>query len=203
MTQLHNIAVLISGNGSNLQALIDAIAEGRLAAKITVVISNNPQAFGLERAHRAQIPTVVIDHHHYPRRADFDQALLLTLQRFNAELIVLAGFMRILGDILIEHYPQRVINIHPSLLPKYPGLNTHQRALDAGDKEHGVTIHLVTSNLDAGPILAQQSFTIEAEDDATSLREKAHKIEHQLYPETVAKITRGEINNLDIDNNIA
>jgi phosphoribosylglycinamide formyltransferase-1 len=200
MTPLHNIAVLISGNGSNLQAFIDAIAEGRLAAKITVVISNNPGAFGLERAHRAQIPTVVIDHHHYPRRVDFDQALLLTLQRFNAELIVLAGFMRILGETIIEHFPQRIINIHPSLLPKYPGLNTHQRALDAGDKNHGVTIHLVTSNLDAGPILAQQSFTIDAEDDANTLREKAHKIEHQLYPDVVAKITSGEIKNLPKSN---
>lgn len=192
MPKLFDIAVLISGNGSNLQALIDAIAEGRLHARITVVICNNPGAYGLERAHQAQIPTVVIDHRLYPRRSDFDQALLLTLQRYQPQIVALAGFMRILGSAVIEHFPQRIINIHPSLLPKYPGLNTHQRALDAGDKEHGVTIHLVTSGLDSGPILAQQSFLIDPQDTADSLQQKAHQIEHQLYPDVLSKIVSGD-----------
>lgn len=193
MPELLDIAVLISGNGSNLQAVIDAIAEGRLHARITVVICNNPRAYGLERAHQAKIPTVVIDHRLYPRRSDFDQALLLTLQRYQPKIVVLAGFMRILGSSIIEQFPERIINIHPSLLPKYPGLNTHQRALDAGDKEHGVTIHLVTADLDSGPILAQKSFPIDPEDTADSLQQKGHTIEHQLYPEVLAKIAKREI----------
>ncbi len=188
MAQPLDIAVLISGNGSNLQAIIDAVSDGRLHARITVVISNTPSAFGLQRAKQAKIPTVVIDHQHYPRRADFDQAVLLTLLRFNPQLVVLAGFMRILGSSVIEHFPERIINIHPSLLPKYPGLNTHKRALDAGDIDHGVTIHRVTTDLDSGPILAQQSFVIEPQDTVDSLQQKAHAIEHSLYPDVIAKI---------------
>ncbi len=187
-----NIVVLISGNGSNLQALIDASLAG-LPFKIVAVISNSADAYGLERARKAQIPNVVIDHRLYHNRNAFDEALRITLQRYQPELVVLAGFMRILGATVVNAFPNKILNIHPALLPKYPGLNTHQRALENNDLEHGVSIHIVTIELDAGPIIAQQAFTISTEDTPESLQLKAHEIEHQLYPDTLAKIARGEL----------
>lgn len=179
-----NIIVLISGNGSNLQAIIDRFNDDP-SVTIQAVISNCADAYGLIRATTAGIKTYVIDHRDYAHRQDFDQALSAIIQPYAPDYLVLAGFMRILGADFVKQFPERIINIHPSLLPKYPGLNTHQRALDAGDKQHGVSIHIVTPELDAGPILAQQSFTIETHDTAATLAQKAHQIEHQLYPDTI------------------
>lgn len=187
-----NIVVLISGNGSNLQAIIDACIAGA-PIKIVAVISNRADAYGIKRAHIAEIPTVVIDHKLYPTREEYDQALLITLQRYQPDLIVLAGFMRILSATVVNAFANKILNIHPALLPKYPGLNTHQRALENQDTEHGVSIHIVTNELDAGPIIAQQAFNISTDDTPESLQEKAHQIEHQLYPLTLIKIARGEL----------
>ena len=134
------IVVLISGNGSNLQAIIDRIENGKLNGRIVAVVANNPEAFGLERARLAGIPEYCLDHREFPTREDYDLALMKLIDNHDAELVVLAGFMRILTEGFVQHYVGRMLNIHPSLLPKYKGLNTHQRAIDAGDKEHGASV---------------------------------------------------------------
>ncbi len=176
------LAVLVSGSGSNLQAIIDAIENNELNAEITAVISNRPLAFGLERARRHGIEAIALDHTTFPSREKFDEKLQNTLDELAVDYIVLAGYMRILSTRIIEHFYPRMLNIHPSLLPKYQGLHTHQRALDHHDHEHGVSIHIVTPELDAGPVIIQGKFTIDAQDDADSLQQKAHKLEHQMYP---------------------
>jgi phosphoribosylglycinamide formyltransferase-1 len=142
-------AILISGSGTNLQAFIDAVAAGNLELDLCVVFSNNPNAFGLQRAEKAGIPTACIEHGDFLDRESFDRAVIEELDRWNPELLILAGFMRILSPTFVKHYEGKVLNIHPALLPKYPGLNTHQRVLDAGDKWHGSTVHFVTEELDA------------------------------------------------------
>lgn len=184
-TQPLPIAVLISGYGSNLQALIDAIDNQQLPAKITLVISDQPTAQGLERAKQAGIPTAVIDRADYPDRTAFDNALQQHIERSGAQLVVLAGFMRILGAQMTNHFYGRLVNIHPSLLPKHPGLNTHQRAIDAHDKEHGTTVHLVTEGVDEGPILAQARTTILPDDTADTLKTRVQRLEHTLYPTVI------------------
>ena len=180
--QAIKLAVLISGSGSNLQAIIDAIESGRLQAQICGVISNRPQAFGLQRAQQHGIKAIALDHTAFASREQFDIELQKNIDALDVDYIVLAGYMRILSARIIEHFYPRMLNIHPSLLPKYQGLHTHQRALDNGDKEHGVSIHVVTPELDAGPVIIQGKFTIDAEDDADSLQQKAHRLEHQMYP---------------------
>ncbi|NQD37519.1 phosphoribosylglycinamide formyltransferase [Permianibacter sp. IMCC34836] len=187
------LLVLISGNGSNLQALIDACASGQLNADIVGVISNVPDAFGLERAKRVGIPTAVVDHKTYASRADFDAALLQRMQQFDADLVVLAGFMRILSAELVAAYAGRMLNIHPSLLPLYPGLHTHQRALDAGDAEHGCTIHFVTADLDGGPLIAQSRCPVLADDTAQTLASRVHPLEHALYQQVIAWYAAGRL----------
>lgn len=174
--------VLISGSGSNLQAFIDQVNAGQLPLDIALVISNKADAFGLERAARAAIKTQVIDHKAYASRDHFDQALQQTIDTVSPDLVILAGFMRILTADFVNHYRNRLINIHPSLLPKYPGTNTHQRALDAGDTWHGASIHFVVPEVDAGPIILQGRLKIRSDDSADSLQQRIHKIEHQLYP---------------------
>ena len=144
-------AILISGSGTNLQAFIDAVAAGNLDLDLCVVFSNKPDAYGLQRAAKAGIPTVCIEHGDFESREAFDRAVIAELDRFEPELLVLAGFMRILSSGFVEHYEGKILNIHPALLPKYPGLDTHQRALDAGDEWHGSTVHFVTEELDGGP----------------------------------------------------
>lgn len=191
MPQPLNLVVLISGNGSNLQALIDAIAEGRLTARIAAVISNRPDAYGLERAAQAGIATAVLDHKAFDSREAYDEALASLIARHAPDLVVLAGFMRILTPGLIERFAGRMLNIHPSLLPKYPGLHTHRRALAAGDAEHGVSIHLVTPELDGGPILAQAACPIVPGDDEASLAAKVRVLEHMLYPEVIQGFAEG------------
>jgi len=176
------LAVLISGSGSNLQAIIDAIESGALKAQICGVISNRPDAYGLQRAERHGIPAIALDHTQFSDRAQFDQELQRQIEALDVDIIVLAGYMRILSPSIIEHFYPEMLNIHPSLLPKYQGLHTHQRALEQHDREHGVSIHVVTPELDAGPVIIQGKFSIEPGDDADSLQQKAHKLEHQMYP---------------------
>ncbi|MCB1689715.1 MAG: phosphoribosylglycinamide formyltransferase [Halioglobus sp.] len=181
-TEQPRLAVLISGRGSNLQAFIDACASGALPAQISLVISNNPDVAGLQRAERAGIPTTCINHRNYDSREAFDAALVNELHAHDVDLVILAGFMRILTPVLIEPYLGRLLNIHPSLLPKYPGLNTHQRALDAGDNEAGATVHFVTPELDGGPPIVQARVPVQPGDSADSLAARVAEQEHIIYP---------------------
>lgn len=180
------LIVLVSGRGSNLQSLIDAIEDRRLNARILAVISNRPQAKALDRARRARIDTVTIDHRRYPDRAAFDEALGVVLEGLAPDWIVLAGFMRVLGDELVRTFEGRMINIHPSLLPAYPGLDTHTRVLAAGDREHGASVHFVTPAVDGGPVIAQARLEIEPGDTPDGLAEKLLPLEHRLLNEVVA-----------------
>lgn len=179
------IAILISGRGSNMQAVIDACERGELNASVCLVLSNNPDAAGLDKAADQGINIACVNHRDYPDREAFDQALVGALDRFQVDLVVLAGFMRILTPVLITPYLGRLLNIHPSLLPKYPGLNTHQRALDAGDEEAGATVHFVTQELDGGPGILQVRVPIEASDTAETLAARVILKEHCIYPMAV------------------
>ena len=176
------IVVLISGSGSNLQAIIDAIKARQLNAEIRAVISNRAEAFGIDRAKQAGITTHIIDHREHADRESFDQAMMQIIDSYQPALVVLAGFMRILSDEFVNHYQDRMINIHPSLLPEFRGLNTHQRVLEAGRDKHGVSIHYVTSELDSGPLVIQAMVNVENSDTADSLAEKIHQQEHVIYP---------------------
>ncbi|MGB3601512.1 MAG: phosphoribosylglycinamide formyltransferase [Marinomonas sp.] len=187
------IVVLISGSGSNLQALIDQSLQGKLDITISAVVSNKADAFGLERARKAGIPTHVLDNKSFGSREEFDQSLQEVIDQYQPKLVVLAGFMRILTDSFTRHYEGRMLNIHPSLLPKYKGLDTHQRAIDANDKEHGVSVHFVSAELDAGSVIVQASTQIEATDTADSLAEKIHKLEHVIYPLAVKWFSEGRL----------
>lgn len=183
------VVVLISGNGSNLQALLDASTVSPY--QITAVISNKANAFGLQRAQAAAIPSHIIDHTLFSSRESFDSALLEAIEQYQPQLVVLAGFMRILSGQFVRHFSGRLINIHPSLLPKYPGMNTHQRALDAGDEDHGASVHFVTEELDGGPVIAYALVPIRANDDAELLRARVAAQEHKLYPAVVNLIATG------------
>jgi phosphoribosylglycinamide formyltransferase-1 len=176
------LAILISGRGSNLQAFIDACAAGELNAQISLVISNNPAAAGLQRAQHAGIATRCIDHRNYRTREEFDQALVDELNANDVNLVVLAGFMRILTPVFIAPFVGRLLNIHPSLLPKYPGLRTHQRALLAGDAEAGATVHFVTQELDGGPPVLQARVPVLPSDTAEDLAVRVAAQEHKIYP---------------------
>lgn len=180
-----NVVVLISGNGSNLQAMIDAIQAGKVNAKIACVISNQADAYGLERARAAHIPTAVLSHKDFPDREHYDNALTALIDEYQPDLIALAGFMRILGSTIVDHFKHRMINLHPSLLPKYRGLHTHEKVIANGDKEHGCSIHFVTSELDGGPVIKQAKLTVADDDTADSLKQRVHQLEHQLYPEVI------------------
>jgi phosphoribosylglycinamide formyltransferase 1 len=180
--KLKSIVVLVSGNGSNLQAIIDACEQGKIPAKISAVISNKAQAYGLQRAKTAGIPAVVVDHTGYLTREAYDQQLLAQISTFAPDLIVLAGFMRILSHEFVENFQGQMLNIHPSLLPKYKGLHTHQRAIDAGDQEHGASVHFVTADLDDGPVVLQSKVPIFENQDAEELAERVIVQERQMYP---------------------
>ncbi|PMO64141.1 phosphoribosylglycinamide formyltransferase [Vibrio breoganii] len=173
---------------------MDACANGDIQGQVCAVFSNKEQVYGLERARIAAIPAHALSHKNFADRLSFDMALMKKIDEYQPDLVVLAGYMRILSDEFVEHYLGKMINIHPSLLPKYPGLHTHQRAIDAGDSEHGSTVHFVTPELDSGPIIGQVKVTITANDDADSLMTKVQKAEHQLYPDIVRQIVSGEIN---------
>lgn len=180
-------AVLVSGYGSNLQALIDAAKEKNFPAEISVVISNNEEAHALTRAESAGITNITIPHQNFPSREAFDAMIHEALLSHEIELVCLAGFMRILSDGFVKQWQGRMMNIHPSLLPKFKGTNTHQRALDAGETEHGCTVHWVIPELDAGPTILQSSLKINKGETAASLKERVHALEHTLYPEALKK----------------
>lgn len=187
------MAVLISGGGSNLQALIDAEQAGDLPVDIRVVVSNRADAYGLTRAERAGIATHVLSHKDFPSRAEYDAALAELLRAFDPRLVVLAGFMRILTPAFVAGFRGRMLNIHPSLLPKYPGLHTHQRALDAGDTEHGATVHFVTADLDGGPSVVQARVPVLPDDDAERLAARVLEQEHRIYPLAVRWLATGRL----------
>lgn len=187
------IVVLISGSGSNLQAIIDHVESGEIPARIGAVISNRPNATGLERAKKAGIPAISLDHTKYEQRELFDAKLIRTIDEYQPDLIVLAGFMRILTPDFVRRYEGKLLNIHPSLLPKYPGLNTHQRAIEANDSNHGVTTHFVTADLDSGPNIIQATVPILPQDTADSLAARVQQQEHVIYPITVKWFVQGRI----------
>jgi phosphoribosylglycinamide formyltransferase-1 len=185
------LGVLISGRGSNLQAIIDAVAERRLDATIAVVISNIENAEGLERARRAGIETVTLSHRGWPSRNDYDRALVNELRTRDVRLVCLAGFMRKVGVPLMDAFPNAVLNIHPSLLPSFPGLHPQQQALEHGVKTTGVTVHFVTAELDAGPIIVQRSVPVLEKDTAETLSARILVEEHRAYPEAIALVLDG------------
>lgn len=187
------IAVLISGSGSNLQAIMDCIAAGTLKAQICGVLSNKADAYGLTRAVNRNIPTAVISHKDFADRQAFDEAMMQQIDVWAPDVVVLAGFMRILTPAFVTHYEGRLLNIHPSLLPKYKGLHTHKRALEAGDSEHGCSVHFVTAELDGGPVIAQAVVPVLTSDDEATLTERVHKSEHRLYPQVLVWMANGEL----------
>ncbi len=187
----NKIAVLISGNGSNLQALINQ--QCNYDYEIALVISNRPNVLGLKIATQAKLKTLTIDHTFYPSRAEFDNELIRAIDAENISFVILAGFMRILTSEFTLHYLGKMLNIHPSLLPKYPGLHTHKQALEAGDKEHGVSIHFVIPKLDSGAVVLQAKITIEANDNEESLKTKVQLQEHQIYPLATHWLSSGQL----------
>ena len=186
-------AVLISGGGTNLQAFIDTVAAGSLALDLCAVVSNVADAYGLERASRAGIDTRVVSHRDFGSREDFDVALVETLDTYAPGLVLLAGFMRILTPTFIDAYRGRIMNIHPSLLPRYPGLDTHQRAIDAGDAWAGSTVHFATAELDGGPRIIQGRVPVLADDTAGTLAARVLEIEHRIYPEAARLFAAGRL----------
>jgi len=187
-----NVVVLISGSGSNLQALIDSIGTDN-PVRIRAVISNRADAFGLKRAEAAGIPVQTLDHKLYADRESFDQALIECIDSFDADLVVLAGFMRILSPAFVRHYQGRLLNIHPSLLPKFKGLHTHQRALEANEKEHGCSVHFVTEELDGGPVVLQAPIAVLQNDTPENLAQRVHTQEHLIYPLAVRWFAEGRL----------
>jgi len=188
-----SIAILISGNGSNLQAIIDAIEGNEINGKITLVISNEADAFGLERAKKHNINHLLINHKDFISREEFDLALTKSLIHINPDIIVLAGFMRVLGSALIQAFDRKIINIHPSILPSYKGLNTFQRAINKQEKEHGVSIHIVTAELDDGPIIVRGRYPILIGDTVSDLQRKGHYLEKEMYPQVLKWLGQGEL----------
>ena len=191
MQELYNIVVLISGKGTNLQALIDA--SHRSSYTISAVISNTAEAIGLNRAKISGIDTYVIEQESFNSKLEFEESLATRISEINPKLIVLAGFMKVLGPEFIKLFRGKVINIHPSLLPEYPGLNTHQRVLEDKKKIHGVSVHLVTEDLDGGPVIAQDSVYVLPDDTAESLAKRVLEREHIIYPKVVESLAIGKI----------
>ena len=190
---MFKIAVLISGNGSNLEAIINACKDNIINGSVDIVISNNPDAYGIQRAKNHSLNYKIIDNNKFDTREDFDRALLEELKYSNPDLIVLAGFMRILTPVMIEAFKNKIINIHPSLLPKYPGLDTHNSVIKNGDLKHGVTIHLVNEVLDGGQIIAQGELSVNPNETEKQLKRRIHSIEHILLPKIVSKFADGSI----------
>jgi phosphoribosylglycinamide formyltransferase-1 len=199
-----SIVILISGSGSNLQAIIDAVAEKKIHADISAVISNRPGALGLKKAESAGINTIVIDHSKFAERREFDKALDRQIDELNPDLIVLAGFMRILPKDFIEKYEGRILNIHPSLLPEFKGLHTHRRALEAGHKQHGASVHFVSNELDSGPVVVQAILPVLSDDNENTLAARVLEQEHIIYPLAIEWFTSGRLslinNHVHFDN---
>ena len=194
---MFKIDVLISGNGSNLEAIINACKDNIINGSVDIVISNNPDAYGLQRAKNHSLDYKIIDNNKFETREDFDRALVEELKCSNPNLIVLAGFMRILTPVVIEAFKNKIINIHPSLLPKYPGLDTHNSVIKNGDLKHGVTIHFVNEVLDGGQIIAQGELSVNPNETEKQLKRRIHSIEHILLPKIVSKFADGSI---DVNN---
>ena len=190
---MKKIVVLISGSGSNLEAIAKACQTGNIPATIELVISNQPNVKGLERAKKFHLMSKVIEHQQYNSREEFDQALLEQILPIEPDLVILAGFMRILSSSFTETLSGKLINIHPSLLPDYPGLNTHKQAIENGDLMHGISVHYVNSELDGGPIITQGALKIDPSQSEAKLINRIHKIEHALYPKVIADIAKGYI----------
>ena len=186
-------AVLASGNGSNFQAIIDAFQQGRIQAELVGIISNVPDAYALQRANNIGLRQLVIDHRQFGGREAFESELTEALQSWQVDVIVLAGFMRVLTASFVNRFSGQLINIHPSLLPAYKGLNTHQRVINTGDKFHGCTVHFVTPELDSGAAIAQSVFQVLPTDDAASLKTRVHQLEHELYPQIMGWIAGGRL----------
>ncbi|MFA6170450.1 MAG: phosphoribosylglycinamide formyltransferase [Candidatus Margulisiibacteriota bacterium] len=187
------LGVLISGNGSNLQAIIDACESGKVPAKVAVVISNNPDAFGLKRAKKHNIPAVAIDHRTYADRNTYELEIVKVLQQHGVELVCLAGYMRIVGEVLLQHYRGKMINIHPSLLPSFPGLHAQRQALEHGVLITGCTVHYVDEGCDTGPIIIQSAVPIKEKDDEVVLSDRILQQEHQIYPEAIRLIAEDKL----------
>lgn len=190
---MKKIVVLISGQGSNLQALIDAQQQGRMSGQICAVFSNNAEAYGLERAELAGIAHHALDAKAYADRASFDAALAQAIDQYQPDLLVLAGYMRILSPAFVQHYAGRMLNIHPSLLPKYPGLHTHRQALENGDEEHGTSVHFVTDELDGGPVVLQAKVPVFAEDTEDDITARVQAQEHDIYPLAISWFVDGRL----------
>jgi len=191
------LAVLASGSGTNLQSIIDQSQQGRLDAEICLVISNNPGAGALTRAAQAGIKTLCIDHREFDTREDFDRAVIAGVEKVGAELIVLAGFMRIISALFLQAFPQKIINIHPSLLPSFPGLHVQQKAIDYGAKFSGCTVHFVDSGVDTGPIIVQAVVPIFHDDSEETLAARILEQEHKIYPQAIQWIAEGRIKIVD------
>lgn len=183
------LVILISGRGSNMEAVLDA----RLPARVAAVVSNNPQARGLQAAGRRGVATAVVDHRAFPDRAAFEAALAAAIDRQRPDLVVLAGFMRVLTPAFVGRYDSRIMNIHPSLLPAFPGLDTHRRALEAGVRIHGCTVHFVTSAVDNGPIIVQAAVPVEAGDTEERLAARVLAQEHRIYPQAIRWFCEGRL----------
>ncbi|SEJ27714.1 phosphoribosylglycinamide formyltransferase [Paraburkholderia diazotrophica] len=190
---MKNLVILISGRGSNMEAIVRACASEGWPARIAAVIANRPDAAGLVFAASQGIATVVVDHRQFPDRETFDAALAREIDSFEPDLVVLAGFMRVLTNGFVDRYAGRMLNVHPSLLPSFPGLKTHQQALDAGVRLHGASVHFVTSQLDHGPIVVQSAVPVLAGDDAATLAARVLETEHVIYPRAVRWFVEGRI----------
>lgn len=190
---LMKVVALVSGRGSNLQAILDAIMAGTLAVELAAVISNRPDAMALQRAREAGVPVVVVDHRDYADKSAFEAALTAAIDSHKPELVVLAGFMRILTPDFVQHYRGRMINVHPALLPAFQGLNTHQRALDAGVTRHGASVHFVTPEVDGGPIIIQAAVPVLPDDRAETLADRVLEQEHRILPQAIAWFAAGRL----------
>jgi phosphoribosylglycinamide formyltransferase-1 len=182
------IVILISGRGSNMKSIVEAVKSGSLDVTVAAVISNRPDAAGLLYAQQQNIPTAAIDHTQFESRQSFDHAMAKKIDQYSPKLVVLAGFMRILTTEFVEHFAGKLINIHPALLPKFKGLNTHQRAIDAGEKEHGASVHIVTAELDDGPVVLQARVAVLEGDTEQTLAARVLEQEHTLYPKAIAQL---------------
>ncbi|MEV3819251.1 phosphoribosylglycinamide formyltransferase [Aeromonas dhakensis] len=191
------ILVLISGNGSNLQTILDSCADGKIAGQVVGVISNKADAYGLVRAKEAGVATAILAQQQFASREEYDAALLALMSDYQPDLVVLAGFMRILSADLVRHFAGRMVNIHPSLLPKYQGLHTHQRAIEAGDDEHGASVHFVTEELDGGPVILQARVPIFEGDTAEEVAARVQVQEHSIYPLVVQWFCEGRLQMLE------
>lgn len=190
---MKKLVVLFSGNGSNLQSILDACANGRIHGSVAAVFSNKASAYGLVRAERAGIPAIALDARDFSDRESFDRQLMREIDACAPDVVVLAGYMRILSPGFVAHYHDRLLNIHPSLLPKYPGLHTHRQALENGDAEHGTSVHFVTDELDGGPVILQAKVPVFAEDSEADITERVQHQEHAIYPLVINWFVEGRL----------